>query len=77
MESTTGLKPAKDLVLVWAPSQTEVAHTAARARESVKEMPAGMMIVREIDESTPGQVGTYVVNRADAGVVAEIVFRSQ
>ena len=68
---------AKHVVIVWARSQTEVAHSAARARARVKEMPAWMSIVSELDESTPGEIGTYVVNRDDAGVVAEIVFRSR
>jgi hypothetical protein len=65
------------LVIVWARSQTEVAHSAARARERVKDMTAWMPIIRESEESTPGEIGTYVVNRTDAGVVAEIVFRSR
>jgi hypothetical protein len=68
---------ATHLVLVWARSQSEVAHSAARARARVKEMNAWMPIVREIDDSTRGEVGTYVVNRRDGGVVAEIVFRAR
>jgi hypothetical protein len=68
---------AKHVVIVWARSQTEVAHSAARARATVKEMPAWMPMVSELDESTQGEVGTYVVNRRDAGVVAEIIFWSR
>ncbi len=68
---------ATHLVIVWARSQTEVAHSAARARERVKEMPGSMPIVREVDESMPGEIGTYVVNRLNGGVVAEIEFRSR
>ena len=68
---------ATHLVVVWARSQSEVAHSAERARARVKEMPAWMSIVKEVDDSTPGEVGTYVVNRRDGGVVAEIVFRAQ
>jgi hypothetical protein len=68
---------ATHLVVVWARSQSEVAHSAERARARVKEMPAWMRIVREVDESTPGEVGTYVVNRRDGGLVAQIVFRAQ
>jgi hypothetical protein len=75
-EFATGESPTH-LVIVWARSQSEVAHNAARARERVKDMPAWMPIVRETDESTPGAIGTYVVNRTSAGVVAEIVFRSR
>ena len=65
------------IVIVWARSQTEVAGTAARARQRVVDMPAWMPIVRESDESTPGEIGTYVMNRTNAGVSAEIVFRAQ
>ena len=66
---------ATHLVIVWARSQTEVAHTASDALARVKDMPRWMPIVREVEESTPGQIGTYVMNRRDAGVVTEIVFR--
>lgn len=75
-EFSAGESPTH-LVIVWARSQTEVAHSAHRARARVKEMTASMPIVREVDESTPGEIGTYVVNRTGAGVVAEIVFRSR
>jgi len=68
---------ATHLVIVWARSQTEVAHSAHDARARVTEMTASMPIVREVDEATPGEIGTYVVNRTDAGVVTEIVFRSR
>lgn len=68
---------ASHLVIVWARSQTEVAHTAHDARARVKEMHDSMPIVHEVDESTPGEIGTYVVNRMNAGVATEIVFRSR
>jgi hypothetical protein len=74
-EFTNGDSPTH-LVIVWARSQSEVAHTAARARERVTDMPAWMPIVRESEETIRGEIGTYVVNRTDAGVVAEIVFRA-
>jgi hypothetical protein len=32
-------------------------------------------IIRESDDATLGEIGTYVVNRAAGGVVAEIPFR--
>lgn len=64
------------LVINWARSQSEVAHSVDRARARPKEM-SSWPIVREVDESTPGQIGTYVINRQDAGVFAEIVFRSR
>ena len=63
------------LVIVWARSQTEVAHTAPDALARVKDMPRWMSIVRQVDESTPGEIGTYVMNRVNAGLVTELVFR--
>src|SRR5688572_19008796 len=64
-------KAATHLVIVWARSQTEVAHTAPDALARLKEMPLWMPIVLEVDDSTPGEIGTYVMNRMDAGVVTE------
>jgi hypothetical protein len=75
-EFTTSSSPTH-VVIVWARSQTEVAGSAARARQRVNDMPAWMPIVREAEEQTPGEIGTYVVNRTNAGVSAEIVFRSR
>ena len=73
----TSAETAPHLIIVWARSQTEVAHSAQDARARVKQMPAWMKIVSESDELTPGEIGTYVMNRQDAGVVAEITFRSR
>ena len=75
-EFSSGESPTR-VVIVWARSQTEVAHDAARARARLVDMPAFMPIVRETEESTPGEIGTYVVNRTNAGVSAEIVFRAR
>ncbi len=67
----------KHVVIVWARSQTEVAHSAVRARARLIEMPKWMPIVVETEEVIPNEIGTYVVNRTDAGVATEIVFRSR
>jgi hypothetical protein len=66
---------ATRLIIVWARSQTEVAASAAHARKRLIDMPAWMPIVSETDDATPGEIGTYVMNRTDAGVAAEILFR--
>jgi hypothetical protein len=63
------------LIIVWARSQSEVAVSAADARKRLIDMPAWMSIVSETDDATPGEIGTYVMNRRDAGVAAEILFR--
>ena len=68
---------SQHIVLVWARSQTEVAGSAAHARQRLIDMPRLMPIVSESEESVAGEIGTYVVNRTDAGVPAEIVFRSR
>ena len=73
-EFTSGESPTH-LILVWARSQSEVAHSIERARARPREM-AAWGLVREVEEATPGEIGTYVVNRRDGGVFAEIVFRS-
>ena len=71
---------AAHVVIVWAWSQSEVGRDPASARRRVSEMSAWKRngvaaIIRESDDATPGEVGTYVVNRAEGGVVAEILFR--
>ena len=63
------------IIVVWARAQSEVARDAADAPRRLKEMPKWMPIVSESEETAAGEVGTYVVNRTDAGVPAEIVFQ--
>jgi hypothetical protein len=79
-----GGNSAKRLVIVWARSQTEVAHSADDARKRVKQMSGlkrdGVLlynILRETDESTPGEVGTYVVNSECGGVFVDLVLRGR
>ncbi len=78
-EFTSAESPAH-VIIVWAWSQTEVGRDPASARKRVGEMSAWIRnglpaIIRESDDATLGEIGTYVVNRAAGGVVAEIPFR--
>ena len=67
---------AEHLAITWARSQTELARNAATALDRVHAL-SKMPIVRESDDSTPGEIGTYVVNRVSAGLGVEIVFRTR
>ena len=67
--------PAKRLIIVCARSQTEVAGSASHAVRRLIDMPKIWKIISESEESIVGEIGTYVVNRVDAGVPAEIVLR--
>lgn len=67
---------AAHLSIVWARSQTEVAHSAKEALARLTDMPRWMPIVTEHVESPASDVGTYVMNRHDAGVSTEIRFRN-
>ena len=62
------------IIVIWARSQTEVAGSAAHARQRLIDMPGSMPIVSESEDSVVGEIGTYVVNRTDAGVPAAILF---
>jgi hypothetical protein len=77
-----GTSPTKRLIIVWARSQTEVARDAAHAPTRLRRMTewavnGRVMVVRAVDEATPGEIGNYVVNRADAGVAAEVRFAAR
>jgi hypothetical protein len=68
------------VLILFARSQTEQVRAAAQAREKIRRVSMAMArdgasaIVQEADTSTPGQIGTYVVNRmgAQPGVEIEI-----
>lgn len=66
------------VLILFARSQTEQVDTAADAREKIRRLSVvvardgALAIVQETDTSTPGQVGTYVVNRPGAQPGVEI-----
>ena len=66
------------VLILFARSQTEQVLTAADAREKIRRLSVvvardgALAIVQETDTSTPGQVGTYVVNRPGAQPGVEI-----
>jgi hypothetical protein len=68
------------VLILFSRSQTEQVRTAAEAREKIRRLSmaiardGALAIVQEADSSTPGQIGTYVVNRTGAqpGVEIEI-----
>ena len=62
--------PAPHLVIVWARSQTEVSGSLRGAQERLKERP----FASETDDSTPGEIGTYVMNPGTGFVVSHIDF---
>ena len=68
---------ASHLVIVWALSQTEVAGDAQHGLRRLVDMPRFMSIVTEDEDRTAGEIGTYVINRNNGGVPAEIRFRSK
>jgi hypothetical protein len=67
---------APHLILIWVRSQTEVPRDAAHARTRLLDIPWFFNNVSETDDSTPGEIGTYVVSRSGGPVAAEIVFGS-
>jgi hypothetical protein len=67
---------APHLILVWVRSQTEVPRDAVHARKRLLDIPHYFDNVSEEDESTPGEIGSYVVSRAGGPVAADIVFGS-
>jgi hypothetical protein len=66
------------LILLYSRSQTEVAKDPAHAGQrlqtfSSRTAPDGLpQLVRGTDSGTPGQVGTYVVNRRGSPIGAEV-----
>lgn len=74
---------ATRLIVVFGRSQTEMAFTADDARRRVLDLSSRLgvdrlpQVARETDDSTPGEIGTYVVNREGMPIAAEIVMRSR
>jgi hypothetical protein len=68
------------LILVFARSQSEVAGSAPHARQRLEQItgrtgPGGPDVIRESDEATAGQIGTYLVSQSGGQVATEIVLR--
>ena len=74
--------PARRIIIVWGRSQSEQAGSVAGAEARLRELTPRMgrdgalQIVRESDDVTPGQTGTYVINREGMPLATEIVLRS-
>ena len=68
---------ASHLVIVWVRSQTELAGDAKHALRLLVDMPRFTSIVTEDEVRIAGEIGTYVINRNNGGVPAEIRFRSR
>ncbi len=71
---------AKRVIIVFSRSQTEQASDPASAEERLAEILRwtgrnGRQVISESDESTPEQVGRYVLNQDGAAVATEIVVR--
>jgi hypothetical protein len=74
---------AKSIIILFSRSETEQANSPASARvrfaaiSARKARDGSTMMVRESDDSTLGEVGTYVVNRQGGPLAIEIVLRSR
>ena len=75
--------PTRRLIIVWGRSQTEQAGRPAGAEARLRDLTTRVgrdgapQIVRESDEATPGQIGTYVINREGMPLATELVFRAR
>ena len=71
---------AERAIIFLARSQTEQQVSMAGARERLqwiaerKHADGGSVLVRDVDRTTPGQLGAYVVHRTGGQAGAEIVF---
>jgi len=69
---------ATRLLILFARAQMEQVDTAAGARDKIRRLSlamardGGSAIVQELDTSTPGQVGTYVVHREGAQPAVDV-----
>ena len=79
LEFTSGDLPRR-LIGVFGRSQTEQASNAAHATERLRDLSRRatggvLQVVREDDDATPGQIGTYIVNQFGSPLAFEIVLR--
>jgi hypothetical protein len=71
------------LIIVFARSQTEMAGSVESARNRLLDLGSRVgrdrlpQIIRETDDTTPGEIGTYVVNREGMPVAAELSLRGR
>jgi hypothetical protein len=73
---------ARRLIVVYGRSQSEQAGSPTHARQRLETIsnwtgPHGIKVLRESDDATPGQIGTYVVDQDGSPVATEIVLRSR
>jgi hypothetical protein len=75
--------PERRIIVVWGRAQTEQAGRASGARQRLSDLTSragrdgAPQVVRESDDTTPGQIGTYVINREGMPVATELVFRAR
>ena len=78
----SGDKAAR-FVVVFGRSQTEMASSRDSALDRLRDLGSRIgkdgtpQILREVDDATPGEIGTYVVNRQGSPLAAEIVLRAR
>lgn len=70
----------RSVLLVFSRSQTEQSGSPAHARTNLRRILSwrwkdSPQVISESDETTVGQVGTYVVNQVGAAVATEIIVR--
>jgi hypothetical protein len=67
------------LIIIFGRSETEQAASSASARRRLEDLSArtgpdgARLIVRESDDVTPGEIGTYIVNRRGMPLATQIV----
>ena len=67
---------APDIIIVLARSQTEVPRDAAHARVRLGQIPTFFNNITETDDSTIGEIGTYVMSRTGGPTVTEVILRT-
>ncbi|HEX6463791.1 MAG TPA: hypothetical protein VFZ98_05040 [Vicinamibacterales bacterium] len=73
---------ATRVIFLFARSQTEQVNSFSAGQEKLQRIASGTasdggpLLVREVDRSTPGQVGTYVVNRGGGQAGEEFAIAS-